>query len=92
MAGPTQRQVTDEVWNDERVKTFLTMEPSSNESADYHVLLKAYRGMRANDFARFLVFFKAAGRDADACDSSGQTIWETVKKHRHGAAYLEARG
>lgn len=92
MAGPTQPQVTDEVWDDERVKTFITMEPHGNESADYHVLLKAYRGMRASDFVRFLVFFKEAGRDVDACDSYGQTIWETIKQHRHGAAFLKARG
>ena len=91
MAGPTQPQVTDEVWNDDRVKSFLAMEPYGNESADYHVLLKAYRGMRAEDFARFLIFFTESGRYLDATDSSGRTIWQIIETHRHGTPFLEAR-
>ncbi|HAK53333.1 MAG TPA: hypothetical protein DCM54_15735 [Gammaproteobacteria bacterium] len=91
MAGPTQPQVTDEVWNDKRVKSFLAMEPHGDESADYHVLLKAYRGMRAEDFGRFLAFFVESGRDLDAKDSSGRTIWQIIGTHRHGAAFMEAR-
>ena len=91
MAGPTQPQVTDEVWNDERVKSFLAMEPCGDESADYHVLLKAYRGMRTEDFERFLAFFAESGRDLDAKDSSGRTIWQIIETHRHGDSFLAAR-
>lgn len=44
-AARTQLAVTDEWWTDERVKAFLGMQPVADEPADYHVLLKAYRGM-----------------------------------------------
>ena len=57
MSGPSQPKVTDEVWDDERVKRFLDLQPSG-EDADFHVLVKAYRGMRPEDFERFLGFFR----------------------------------
>lgn len=91
MAGPSQPSVTDEVWDDERIKSFLEIEPYGDESADFHVLLKAYRGMRAGDFERFLTFYVEAGRDLDATDKYGRTLWDIVAKHRHGAPFLEAR-
>jgi hypothetical protein len=91
MAGPSQPKVTDEVWNDARVKSFLALEPSGDESADYHVLLKAYRCMRPEDFERFLDFFIASDRNPDACDPEGQTLWQTIAGHRHGAAFIAVR-
>lgn len=90
MAGPSQPQVTDEVWDDDRVKSFLNMQPLSG-NADHHVLLRAYRGMRPDDFARFLVFFTAAGRDIDAADAGGRTLWEIISKHRQGADFIALR-
>jgi len=91
MAGPSQPSVTDEVWDDDRVKSFLEFEPSGDESADFHVLLKAYRGMRPGDFERFLGFFMAAGRDLDARDRQGRTLWEIIKNHRQGAEFVAVK-
>jgi len=91
MAGPSQPKVTDEVWNDDRVKSFLSLEPSGDESADFHVLLKAYRGMRPEDFARFLKFFVESGRDLDARDPQGRTLWQIISNHRHGSDFLAVR-
>ena len=88
MAGPSQPSVTDEVWDDERVRQFLDMEPRGTESADFHVLLRAYRGMRPDDFERFLTFFVQAGRDLDARDRHGRTLWEIIETHRHGDKFL----
>ncbi len=90
MAGPTQPQVIDEVWDDQRVRSFLDLEPQG-EAADFHVLLKAYRGMRPEDFARFLVFFTGAGRDPDACDKQSRTLWQIIDQHRHAAPFISAR-
>ena len=90
MAGPSQPQVTDEVWDDDRVKSFLAMAPAGN-NADFHVLLKAYRGMRLEDFKRFLEFFITAGRDLDAQDEKGRTLWSIIASHRQGAAFVDAR-
>ncbi|XOV88573.1 MAG: PA4642 family protein [Pseudomonadota bacterium] len=91
MAGPSQPSVTDEVWDDERVKSFLAMEPQGDGSADFHVLLKAYRGMRPDDFRRFLEFFLAAGRNLDATDNKGRTLWEIIAAHRQGAEFIAVK-
>lgn len=91
MAGPSQPSVTDEVWDDARVKSFLAIEPYGDESADFHVLLKAYRGMRPDDFERFLVFFMEAGRNIDATDNAGRTLWDIIKHHRQGADFIAAK-
>ncbi|MBL6688806.1 MAG: PA4642 family protein [Pseudomonadales bacterium] len=90
MAGPSQPQVTDEVWDDERVKSFLELE-AYGEDADFHVLLKAYRGMRVADFERFLKFFTEAGRNLDAKDTRGRTLWSIIEKHRQGADFVNLR-
>lgn len=91
MAGPSQPQVTEEVWDDDRVKSFLSLEPNSTETADFYVLLKAYRGMRPEDFERFMNFFIAAKRDLDAKDNQGRTLWQIIKSHRHGHAFIALR-
>lgn len=91
MAGPSQPQVTDEVWDDERIKSFLNLKPVADESADFHILLKAYRGMRADDFGRFLRVFSDAGRDLEATDHTGRTIWKIIGEHRLGRDFLNAK-
>ena len=99
-------QVTDEVWDDARVKSFLNLQPypdnelisssrgqdaTRREAADFHVLLKAYRSMRPEDFARFLVFFSQAERNLDAQDKQGRTLWQIISGHRHAEAFLLAK-
>ena len=101
MAGPSQPQVTDEVWDDARIKSFLQYQPyrgggsargsAKEDSADFHTLVKAYRGMRPADFARFLSFFVEAGRDLDAKDAKGRTIWQIMASHRQGAEFIQLR-
>lgn len=91
MAGPSQPSVTDEVWDDNRVKQFLDVEPAGNASRDFQVLLKAYRGMRPEDFERFLRFFVEAGRNLDARDEHGRTLWEIIATHRRGIDFLAVR-
>lgn len=63
----------------------------NGETADFHVLLKSYRGMRPADFARFIVFFNESGRNLDARDKSGRTIWEIMANHRQGAEFIAVR-
>ena len=91
MAGPSQPQVTDEVWDDDRVKSFLALEPYGGDSADFHVLLKAYRGMRTADFERFLIFFVKAKRNVDATDTQGRTLWKIIQNHRQGQDFVALR-
>ncbi len=94
MSGPSQPQVTDEIWDDERVKSFLALESppaKAGEDADFHVLLRAYRGMRADDFARFLNFFTESGRNLDATDHRGRTLWSIIEHHQQGTEFVELR-
>ncbi len=91
MSGPSKPSVTDEVWTDERVKSFLALPGVGADGADFTVLLKAYRGMRASDFERFLRFFIEAGRDVYATDHRGRTIWSIMEKHRPGAEFLAVK-
>ena len=91
MSGPSQPKVTNEEWSDQRVLSFLCLEPAAGISADYHALEAAYRHMRATDFERFLKFFSEAGRNLDARDPRGRTLWDVISAHRHGTAFIEAR-
>jgi hypothetical protein len=88
-AARTQHAVTDEWFTDERVKSFLDMQPVDGENSDYHVLLKAYRGMVPEAFARFVEFFVAAGRDLNAPGPGNKSILKLVSEHRQGAEYAQ---
>ena len=90
MAGPSQPQVTDEVWDDDRVKSFLKIEAYSGD-ADFHILMRAYRGMRPADFERFIPFFVDANHDLDATDDQGRTLWFIIERHRQGADFIALR-
>ena len=90
MPSPSQPQVVDEVWDDQRIRSFLERQPFDDQSADFYVLLKAYQGMRVEDFQRFIVFFIEAGRDVHARDGKGRTIIEIISKHRHACGFVKA--
>lgn len=88
-ADRTQLAVRDEWWSDERVQSFLNMQPAGDVSADYHVLLKAYRGMVPEAFVRFIAYFVEAGRDINATGPGGKTILQLVSGHRNSAEYAQ---
>lgn len=90
MSGPDKPKVIGEEWSDERVKSFLAIEPYDKAiNADYNALLKAYQAMRAEDFGRFIGFFAAAGRDLDAMNDQGKTILDLISRHRRSTAYAD---
>lgn len=91
MSGPEKPKVIGEEWSDERVKSFLFISPyDARINPDFHVLIKAYQAMRAEDFERFIGFFTAAGRDLNATNANGQTILDHIGEHRRSVAYAEA--
>jgi hypothetical protein len=89
-AARTQPATRNEEWSDERIKTFLELEPPAGVPADYAILLKAYRGMTAGLFARFVPFFVAAGHDVNAALDDGSTMLDHISEHRHGGDYVAA--
>lgn len=83
--------VIDEVWDDDRVQSFLNLEPFETDvNPDFFVLWKSYQSMRAGDFRRLLRFFTEAGRDLDARNEWGQTLAEFISTHRHAGEFIDA--
>ncbi|WP_375171358.1 PA4642 family protein [Marinobacter sp.] len=91
MSGPDKPKVIGEEWSDERVKSFLAIEPyDSAKNADFNALLKAYQAMRASDFERFIGFFVEAGRNLNGVNEHGETILDLVSEHRRSVDYAKA--
>lgn len=88
MRKDKKQLIGDEI-GDEQVKLFLDFEPVDATSPSLHKLIKAYRGLRIDDFERFLGFFKEAGYDLDSQDEHGQTFVDLIKDQRNAAEYIE---
>lgn len=88
-ADRTQRAIRDEWWSDERIKSFLSLDSTADEAPDFHVLVKAYRGMIAEAFSRFIVFFLEEGRNINEKNYRGETILKVVSEHKNSNEYVE---
>jgi hypothetical protein len=90
-----KEKVLGESFDEARIKTFLEFTAPAGVDADFHLLEKAYRGMRGENFATFVRLFVEAGRDLNAVGPEGKTFLQAVKTHRNGEEYaiaLEAAG
>ena len=85
-----KEKVLGEVFDDERVRSFLDYQAPAGVSNDFHALEKAYRGMKIDNFVTFLGFFKEAGRDLNATNPDGKTLAEVAGEHGHGVEYVDA--
>jgi hypothetical protein len=82
-------KVLDEVWTEDRIRSFLDVQPAAGVDADFHTLQKAYQQMRADDFKLFIGFFIADQRNIDAADKDGQTLVEIIANHRNSQAFVD---
>lgn len=90
-----KEKVLGEIFDEARIKTFMDYTAPAGINADYHLLEKAYRGMRGENFETFVKLFVEDGRDLNAVGPEGKTFLQTVKSHRNGeeyAAVLEQAG
>jgi hypothetical protein len=90
-----KEKVIDEVWTEARIAEFLDARPAQGIDADFHVLLKAYQAMRAEDFDIFIGLFTAQKRNINALDPGGRTLLSYVREHRNSdefARILEQNG
>jgi len=85
-----KEKVLDEVWTEERVRSFLNVRSHDNNPDDFHILLKAYQSMRAEDFSQFIGFFTDDNRDLNATNVNGETVLDVIRDHRHAGPYIEA--
>lgn len=84
-----KKQVIGEEIGDEPIKLFLDVEPADATPPSLHKLVKAYRGLRIDDFERFVGFFVAAGHDLNAKDAQGQDFIDLIRDQRQAQAYIE---
>ena len=84
-----KKQVIGEELTDEQIKSYLWVQPQGEGAIDFQLLLRAYRGLREDDFTRFVNFFVSEGRDVNALDADGNTLLSIISTHRHAGAYIE---
>ncbi|WP_317930965.1 PA4642 family protein [Halioxenophilus sp. WMMB6] len=84
-----KQKVLGEVFDDARVKSFLNFQPPEGVNGDFHVLEKAYRGMNIDNFATFIEFFLAEGRDLNAPGPDGRNLLQQIRSHRLGVDYAQ---
>ncbi|MFL1525172.1 MULTISPECIES: PA4642 family protein [Pseudomonas] len=84
-----KKQVIGDEIGDEQIKLFLDFEPVDATSPSLHKLIKAYRGLRIDDFERFLTFFVEAGFDLDGKDEHGNDFVAVIKDQRNAPDYIE---
>ncbi|MEK1942183.1 MAG: PA4642 family protein [Pseudomonas sp.] len=85
-----KKQVIGEEIGDEPIKLFLTVEPADDTPPSLHKLVKAYRGLRIDDFERFLGFFVQAGFDLNATDAKGNDFVALIQDQRLAEPYIDA--
>jgi hypothetical protein len=86
----SQPATFNEPWSDERVFAYLNHQPPAGVDADFGVLYNAYKHMRAYDFERLLVQFKADGRNINALGDEGLSLINVIAAHpRHNAEFIE---
>lgn len=85
-----KKKVLGETFDDERIKTFFDFPAPDGIERDFHLLEKAYRGMREENFATFVTFFVERGHDINAKGPNGKTFLQTVKDHRIADEYIDA--
>ncbi|MCY1212938.1 hypothetical protein D9M71_89820 [compost metagenome] len=84
-----KKQVIGEEISDDSIKLFLAVEPADSTPPSLHKLIKAYRGLRIDDFERFVGFFVEAGYDLNAKDANGNDIIALIQDQRMAAPYIE---
>ncbi|WEK30309.1 MAG: PA4642 family protein [Candidatus Pseudomonas phytovorans] len=85
-----KKQIIGDEISDDYIKSYLLFEPADSvTSPSLHKLVKAYRGLRVDDFERFVGFFVEAGLDLDGKDEHGQTFVEQIADQRNAPEYIE---
>ncbi len=85
-----KKKVIGEHFDDERIKSFFEYPAPEGVNRDYHLLEKAYRGMREENFATFVEFFVERNHDLDAPGPDGKTFLQAIKDHRMADEYIAA--
>jgi hypothetical protein len=82
-------KVIDEVWTEDRVKSFLSVKSYDGGNEDFHMLMKAYQSMRADNFDEFVQFYLNKSRDINARNADRLSVLDIVREHRNSTEYIE---
>lgn len=85
-----KQKVLGETFDDERVKGFLDVKNVGDTDTDFVALERAYRGMKADNFATFVKFFVEDGKNINCVNSDGDSFLQMISLHRHSAPYVSA--
>ncbi|MFC0712113.1 PA4642 family protein [Azorhizophilus paspali] len=89
MGKKDKKQVIGEEIGDDKIRLFLDVEPADATPPSLHKLIKAYRGLRVDDFERFVRFFVEAGYDLSAKDAQGHDFIALIQDQRLAEPYIE---
>ena len=84
-----KQKVLGEVFDDARIKSFFQYQAPAGVDLDFHLLEKAYRGMKAENFATFINFFLEEGRNINARNPEGATLLTIASQHRNSESYVD---
>ena len=93
---PDKQKVIDEVWDDARVRSFLSKATPCEfvealpGDADFHLLLNAYYAMRVDDFKRFIVHYMREGHNVNAKNENGLTLIDYLRSHKKAIPFINA--
>ncbi|WP_422134794.1 MULTISPECIES: PA4642 family protein [unclassified Endozoicomonas] len=85
-----KQKVIGEVLNDERIKELLTLQAPAGEDRALHILTRAYRALRVEDFERFLHFYSETSLEINPVTPEGGTFLSLLETHHHAAPYAQA--
>lgn len=84
-----KQKVLGEVFDTERVKSFLHVPEREGVDQDFDILEKAYRGMKAENFEEFIQFFTQENHNINALNVDGHTFLQVIKEHKLAGPYID---
>lgn len=84
-----KKKIIGESLSDERIKELLALRPPVGESRSFHILTRAYRTLRQEDFSRFILFYAETGLELNPCDRSGRRFLDVLSRHQRAAPYIQ---
>jgi len=84
-----KKAVIGEELDELKVQRFLEMQAEAGENADFHALLKAYRGLPPAAFDAFVQLFLQAGRNLNAVGANGVSFLKSIEPNTAHPEYVE---
>ena len=85
-----KKKIIGEELSNARLQELLSLSPPAGENRAFHILIRAYRSLREDDFDRFIGFYTETGLELNPCDRFGNPLLEVLSVHQHAAPYLKA--